>query len=204
VLFTTAYARNAIVHEGRLDPATDCPRITPQRRRRLPSRRCSASTPQIGSLPRPALKSATVGLICFLEANAIRKGINMAARSFSVTVENSTGKLWTRSALSLPHGEWSNGGALVPPETLPKAGFNSEGDIQPGTIFFEAESQGFATGCEGFVNYRCDLGEIQIHFDNPFTGSNTFSAVGPPNIRLPSGDPSGNDANVTLEIHKAT
>jgi hypothetical protein len=126
----------------------------------------------------------------------------MAARSFSVTVENSTGKVWTRSALTLPHGEWSNGGGAVPPETIPKASFNSEGDIQPGTIFFEAESQGFATGCEGFVDYKSDFGVISIHFDNPFTGSNTFSASGPPGIGLPSGDPGGNNAAVTLEIRR--
>src|ERR1700691_2904577 len=109
----------------------------------------------------------------------------MAARSFAVTIENNTGRIWNRTALSLPHGEWSNTGADVPPENIPKASFDAQGDIQPGHVFFQAESQGAATGCEGFVNYSCDLGTIQIHFDNPFVGSNTFSAAGPPGISLP-------------------
>jgi hypothetical protein len=127
----------------------------------------------------------------------------MAARSFSVTVVNWTGKTWRRTSVSLPHGEWSNGGALVPPETVPPVSLNGDGDAQPGVVFFEGESQGFATGVEGFVDYtNDDTGTISIHFDNPYIGSNEFTAAGPDSIRREWGNPSGNNASITLELRK--
>ena len=127
----------------------------------------------------------------------------MAERSFSVTVENLTGKQWRRSNLSLPHGEWSNEGGLVPPENIPPVSINTDGDAQPGVIFFEGESDGFLTGVEGYVDYTSDgVGTIKIHFDNPWAGGNTFTAVGPGSLRLDWGNASGNQASVTLTIRK--
>lgn len=124
----------------------------------------------------------------------------MAARSFSITVVNQTGRDWTRGGMSLNHGVWSDDEARVPPEHLPKASLDGDGNPQPGVIFFESESQGFATGTEGSVDYNSDRGEtLHIFWDNPFVGGNSFSAS-VPNLRLCWGDPSGNDANITLRI----
>jgi hypothetical protein len=127
----------------------------------------------------------------------------MAARSFSITVLNWTGRPWTRTNISLPHGEWSNGGALVPPEQIPPVHLNGDGDAAPGLVFFEAESQGFATGTQGSVDYNSQFGKISINFDNPFAGGNSFNTSGPDSLRLLWGDPGGNNASITLEIRKS-
>jgi hypothetical protein len=127
----------------------------------------------------------------------------MAARSFSITALNWLGKDWHRSNITLSHGEWSNNGGLVPPELIPRVSLNADGDAQPGVVFFEAESQGFATGTEGVVDYNSDFGTISIHFDNPFAGSNSFNVGAPDGLRLLWGDPGGNNASITLEVRKA-
>jgi len=106
--------------------------------------------------------------------------------------------------MGLSHGEWSNSGALVPPENLPPVSLNAEGDAVPGIVFFESESDGAATGTEGFVDYGKDgVGNIHIYWDNPYIGSNGFSVNTPDHIAARYGDFSGNDANVTIDIRRA-
>jgi hypothetical protein len=85
----------------------------------------------------------------------------MAERSFSVAVENYTGRNWSRSDFSFSHGEWSNNGADIPPENIAKASVTDDGDAQPGIVLFAAEDGDFL-GCKGFVDYASDLGTIQI------------------------------------------
>jgi hypothetical protein len=126
----------------------------------------------------------------------------MAARSFSITVFNWTGTPWHRVNMGLSHGMWSNGGSLVPPEQLPKASFNEDGDAQPGVAFFESESDGAATGTEGFADFDGPKGPLHIEWDNPFIGSNHFSASASGVFALGWGDPGGNDAHIDLTIRK--
>ncbi len=127
----------------------------------------------------------------------------MAARSFLITVENYTGKVWRRTNLGLPHGEWSNGGGMVPAETIPKLSLDGDGNAVPGVIQFGSESDGFATGTEGFVDYQSDAGNMHIGWDDPFVGSNGFGVGVPDGYKEEHGDISGNNANVTVAIRKA-
>jgi hypothetical protein len=111
----------------------------------------------------------------------------MAARSFSITVVNYTGRVFNRTSLN--HGVWSNEEACVPPEQRPKVSLNDDGDVIPGVIFFESESQGFMTGTEGSVDYVNDaIGTVSIYWDNPFIGSNEFSVNVPDGYSADYGD----------------
>lgn len=126
----------------------------------------------------------------------------MAARSFSVTLQNWTGRTWQRSDVRLLHGEWSNSGQLQPADILNPLHLDGEGDARPGLVFFESESDGFATGTEGTVNYTTAEGTVSIHWNNPFVGGNEFSANGPDRFAYFWGDPGGNNANIVLDIRK--
>ena len=126
----------------------------------------------------------------------------MAARSFLITVQNFTGKLWQRSNLGLSGGEWSNGGGLVPPEQILKISLDDDGNAIPGVVQFGSESDGFATGTEGFVQYESDIGTFYIGWNNPFVGSNGFGVAVPDGFRAEYGDISGNNANVTVTIRR--
>lgn len=126
----------------------------------------------------------------------------MAARSFFVSVKNFTGKKWDRGALVLNHGVWSENG--IPSEHWLAAHFDDAGDLVPGEDWFMSESNGFATGTEGSVEYTSQgiAGTLHIHWNNPFVGGNEFTAIGPTQFTYNWGDPGGNDANITLRIEK--
>lgn len=126
----------------------------------------------------------------------------MAARSFSITIQNWTGRQWQRSDVRLLHGEWSQQGQLQPPDTINKLHLNDEGDARPGVVFFESESDGFATGTEGTVNYTTAEGTVILHWNNPFVGGNEFTARGPDQFAYFWGDPGGNDASIVLDIRR--
>jgi hypothetical protein len=127
----------------------------------------------------------------------------MATRSFFVSIKNFTGKIWDRGDVSLPHGKWTEPNGF-PSEHVPKNHLDESGDVVPGTDWFEAESDGFATGVEGFVEYTSQgvAGTLRIHFNNPFIGGNEFTANGPSQFTYNWGDPGGSDANITLQIQK--
>ena len=124
----------------------------------------------------------------------------MAQRSFSITVVNNTGRNWTRDIMELNGGVWSNNELETPPKDIPRVSLNGDGNVQSGMGFFESESDGVATGTEGFVDYNSDRGEkLHIYWDNPYVGGNSFNAS-VPNLHLYWGDPGGNNANITLRI----
>ncbi|MEH2324623.1 MAG: aegerolysin family protein [Nostoc sp.] len=125
----------------------------------------------------------------------------MAARSFTITIDNLTGLAWDRIGLGLEHGEWSNNGASVPPEHIPAAQFDVFGHLTDTPLTFGNESDGFATGAQGYVDYKNVLGQtFHIDWDNPYIGSNSFntnsSAFQTPIV----GDIGGNNANLTVQI----
>lgn len=89
----------------------------------------------------------------------------MAARSTHVTLDNLAGRFnLRRLSASLNHGEW----AVQPPQIL---GDRAE---------WESESNGFLTGTEGRVTYQIEddeggrVGELRLHWDNPFIGGNSY------------------------------
>jgi|GEM_PF-1737928 len=83
----------------------------------------------------------------------------MAARSTHVTLTNRTRKNLTRTEDSLEHGIWTDRPPLL---------IGDRGE-------WESESDGFLTGTEGRVTYGIDGGgEVRLHWDNPFVGSNSY------------------------------
>jgi hypothetical protein len=122
----------------------------------------------------------------------------MAERSFSITVFNWTGTVWNRTNMGLSHGIWSD--SFEPPEQLPKVSLNDNGDAQPGVAFFESE--GGMEGTQGFADYDGPVGPLHIEWDNPFIGSNHFSASAAGVFALGWGDPGGNNAHIDLTIRR--
>jgi hypothetical protein len=89
----------------------------------------------------------------------------MAARSTQVKLTNQAGRFnLIKTSQSLEHGEFT---------TEPPAIIGNEGD-------WRSESDGFATGTEGHVHYRIEtdegepIGTLNLHWDNPFIGSNSY------------------------------
>ena len=132
-----------------------------------------------------------------------RGRLNMAFRSFLVSVANFTGKTWDRGAVQLLHGMWSENG--IPAEHWQKVTLDGDGNPVPGTDWFMSESDGFGTGTEGVVEYTAQgVGTLRIHWDNLAIGSNSFSADGPPRFAYIWGDPGGSDARIDLTIKLPT
>jgi hypothetical protein len=118
---------------------------------------------------RPRMRN--VGLIAFATLLLVpftASAAQAAARSMTITVNNkSHSATLHRTGMGLWHGVWAQGGGQVPPENIaPKT-----------SVKFGAESNGFATGVEGFANYAVisqgsNIGWVHLYFDNPFVGSN--------------------------------
>lgn len=111
-----------------------------------------------------------------------------AARSTRVTVVNKTTVTWTRVDATLTHGTW----ASEPPQTLAAKATGS----------WQSESNGFLTGTEGWAVYGTEVGQVEIYWNNPFSGSNNYKCRTPPSsgysCRVSGG--SGNNASVTFEV----
>ncbi|MBN3893817.1 MAG: hypothetical protein HWQ41_00465 [Nostoc sp. NOS(2021)] len=128
----------------------------------------------------------------------------MAARSFNITIDNLTGLTWERTDLGLEHGQWSNNGASVPPEQIPA---EQQGIFPIATpVSFGNESDGFATGAQGYVDYQAisngQTYNFHLDWDNPYIGSNSFNAnTNSSLLQTPIiGGIGGNNANLTVEI----
>ena len=126
----------------------------------------------------------------------------MAARTFRVTILNNTTHVWDRDNFGLMAGIWS--GTAIPSEHVPRFGFDGEGNPVPGVDWFQSDSDGILTGTEGFVDYLTQgiAGTLHIHWNNPFSGHNSFTASGPLQFNYFWGDPGGNDARITLRIER--
>jgi hypothetical protein len=114
----------------------------------------------------------------------------MAERSFFIQVVNAGPDL-IRKDIGLDHGEWSNGGGLVPPERIPHRS----------RAHWESESDGFATGTQGHAIYGSDAGDVGFFWNDPFIGSNSFGVNHSPGIQASWGDISGNNAAVTVTLN---
>lgn len=116
----------------------------------------------------------------------------MAARSTQVTLNNTTSIELVRNHVNLDHGEWTN--SELPPETIKP---RSQGAWQ-------SESNGSTTGTEGTVAYDfVGGGQLQIHWDNPFSGSNSYSTNQPDGYQLSHDDDGkGDNASTTFTLRQ--
>jgi hypothetical protein len=130
--------------------------------------------------------------------NGVAGAVSNAARSVHVTVKNTTsfGLLLTSS--NLGHGIWTSAplGIILPNKT----------------VSWESESNGTATGTEGVARFdvfqgdRFLNGEVYVHWNNPFVGSNSYNwsptilaGVSGGYYVVASGG-SGNNANIEFTI----
>lgn len=129
----------------------------------------------------------------------------MAKRSFTIHFFNHTIKEWRREDLHLDHGIWEHDNKDVPPERIPRGKIIEEEErIIPSEADWGSESSGFATGTQGWVNYRdVRTGNLVLHiaWDNPYVGSNGLGIEPPDGLVVTHTSIDGN--NATVEIHMA-
>ena len=120
----------------------------------------------------------------------------MAARSVTINFDNTTDVALVLAKAHLDHGIWGND----PPARI-EAGESRT---------WEAESDGLATGTEGFVDFSLDLGPgavgtVHVYFDNPFVGSNSYDQSAPAAYTLKrNGDGSGDDSTANWAFADAS
>ncbi|MFD9356943.1 hypothetical protein [Streptomyces sp. NPDC060031] len=110
----------------------------------------------------------------------------LAARSTHVRLVNLTDRHWTFGEASLSHGIWSS---RLPEVIAPY----SAGDWQ-------SESNGVMTGTEGRATYSTANGPVEVRWNNPFVGSNTYSCRVPAGYSCERFAGSGDNASVTFEV----
>ncbi|KAF5533820.1 hypothetical protein FMEXI_11614 [Fusarium mexicanum] len=110
----------------------------------------------------------------------------MPARSTQITIENHTSEDLHDGSGSLVHGIWSEG----VPGTIPKG--------QSGTM--RAESDGIMSGDEGYVFYTSASGKMQIHFDNPYVGDNSYNTQVPDHFNISGNGGEGNNCIITYTV----
>ncbi|KAG7409944.1 13.6 kDa insecticidal crystal protein [Fusarium sp. MPI-SDFR-AT-0072] len=110
----------------------------------------------------------------------------MPARATSITIENRTSHDLHDGWGSLNHGEWNRN----VPAVIPKGQSADMG----------AESDGIMSGDEGVIHYKSDAGELKFNFDNPFIGSNGYSASGPDSFNISSSGGDGNESHITWTV----
>ncbi len=118
----------------------------------------------------------------------------MSSRSTTVKLINNTPATLKLTNAKLSHGVWSQN--MYPPETI---NGNSDG-------IWMSESDGFMTGTEGTVTYALPngAGNVVIHWDNPYVGSNSYSDSVPSGYQISRSGGGGDNATVTftLEVSK--
>ncbi|MFG2909755.1 Crystal protein ET79 [Kitasatospora sp. NPDC048286] len=114
-----------------------------------------------------------------------------ADRSTKVTLSNSTGSGLTKTWEKLDHGCWTND--MLPSDYIPNGKSAS----------WQSESCGFATGTEGSITYTlADGGEVKLHWNNPYWGSNGYSCDVPDGYTCSRSGGSGDNASTTFSIGK--
>ncbi|MEV4431846.1 hypothetical protein [Streptomyces sp. NPDC049585] len=153
-------------------------------------RQKTAKTAAVAALTMGLAALATVGTAG--TASAAPVTIN-AARSTSIHLENRTGCDLYRTNQSLDHGIWT-----VEVPQIVRDGSRRD---------WASESNGFMTGTEGRATFQTgncgnpalNYKEIELHWDNPYVGSNQYSERGDEFLFVREGG-SGNNADVTWRI----
>ncbi|MET9398763.1 Crystal protein ET79 [Kitasatospora sp. NPDC002965] len=116
-----------------------------------------------------------------------------AARSTKVTLVNNTGNGLNKTWEHLDHGCWSADG--LPSNYIPHGVASS----------WKSESCGFATGTEGSISYALSgsSGQVDLHWSNPYVGSNGYSCSAPVGYTCSRSGGSGNNAEVVFTIRSA-
>ncbi|MFJ1753819.1 aegerolysin family protein [Kitasatospora sp. NPDC088134] len=121
-----------------------------------------------------------------------------ASRSTRVNLINNSGQILGRTDAGLDHGIWtvrntSTGAHTLMPPSL----------INPsGHAFWQSESDGFMTGTEGHASYvMAGVGTVSISWDNPFSGSNSYSCNAPTKHTCVRSGGSGDNATVTFTVN---
>ncbi|HCF29635.1 MAG TPA: hypothetical protein DEV81_21075 [Cyanobacteria bacterium UBA11049] len=127
----------------------------------------------------------------------------MAARSFTITVENFTSHVWQYVGSSGNRVNSREGGSEFTPEQILKIRGNEEGDAIPGVVSFSSEYSPFPASTKAVIYYEDQFGGVlHIAWKNPFVGSNRFTVAVPPGLTYSYGDIHGNNVNVTVTIRE--
>ncbi|MFJ9690834.1 aegerolysin family protein [Kitasatospora sp. NPDC101183] len=110
-----------------------------------------------------------------------------SARSTAVSLYNGTTSTIYRNYSDLSHGVWDD---ATPPENIEANKTGSWG----------SHSSGFMTGTEGEVRYQVAGGQVVIHWNNPFSGSNGYSCSAPRGYTCSWTGGSGNNASVAFSL----
>jgi hypothetical protein len=114
----------------------------------------------------------------------------MPARSVTCILLNATARALTLDVQfqELLHGEWMSG--RMPPSSIAPGSFGK----------WESESGGFMTGTEGVLSYNIQgIDEkLQLHWNNPYAGSNWYGYSHPPGFKVEKNGGNGDNATVTF------
>jgi hypothetical protein len=116
----------------------------------------------------------------------------MAARSVQVVICNLTNSELFLSGLGLQHGKWSS----KPPLTIAPMAINTQ---------FGSQSHGFLTGTQGSASYAIGSptgNGVALEWDNPFVGSNSYSATAPGGFACPWLGGQGNNATIYFVLYQ--
>jgi len=114
-----------------------------------------------------------------------------AARSVQVVFANLTPENLILTSSNLLHGIWSP--EQAPPKTITKYS----------KAIWQSESDGFMTGAQGNASYafQTDASQVvTVNWDNPYSGSNDFSANAPKGFDATTTSASGDRATVTVVL----
>ncbi|MEU0381938.1 aegerolysin family protein [Streptomyces cyaneofuscatus] len=141
---------------------------------------------------RPGTRAATAEQRPTKSENKAKGQVGVtAARSTQVKLINYSGTNLVKTWDELPHGCWTTD--MLPPDTVANG-------AQP---IWQSESCGFMTGTEGKVTYALPGGgEVRMHWNNPYSGSNSYSCVVPAGYQCDKYGGSGNNASVTFDLWK--
>ncbi len=129
-----------------------------------------------------------VALAFLLAIGMYPPAAHAAARSILVHFTNNSDSALTLSGSTvLDHGCWAGGS---PPATI------AVGQ----SIDIESDSCGIATGTEYHLDYTLDLSgaTMEMHYDNPFIGSNSYNETTPQGYAFSRSGGSGNNAELTV------
>ncbi len=113
--------------------------------------------------------------------------VSLSARGTVVSIYNGTSGYIYRNYSSLSHGVWND---ATPPQQIATST----------TASFGSHSSGFMTGTQGEVQYQLTQGEATITWDNPYSGSNSYSCSVPAGYTCAWTGGSGNNASVTFTL----
>jgi hypothetical protein len=115
--------------------------------------------------------------------------VQAAARSVQVVFHNHTNETLTLDRAELSHGRWTK----QPPRSI--------GPKQQAE--WASESSGFATGTEGRATYHLhgnSHAKVELHWDNPFVGSDSYEQHAPAGFHLSQQGGSGDNARVVWTL----